>query len=317
VSGRLKGVAGVALLVAFAIVDIVLIAYAVRSPDAPDPVLTVGSRPSSTPTAREDPPKTPPVDPAAVRQERPFDALNALIGIRGRTGDCAAGDVADLELTTDGGASWAELSSPVDEVLRVKLIDPDNFWVVGAGGDCVPLFYRTSDRGGTWQGPNGTLGAWHRLPGDGFRSVHGPSEVPGEEQVANPCSRRAPLVELDGVNVLDGAVLCADGSVHLSSDSGLTWAQAGAAVEGAIALSFVSGTTGFLAVAGDDDCAGLAVLRTDDAGDTWDLAGCASGADARGLVGLAFGTDQGGMLVVDRTTYGTTDGGQTWTRAAG
>lgn len=314
-AGRLKGVAGVALLVAFAIADIVLIAYAVRSPDTPEPVLTVDSRPTSTPTAREDPSKTPPVGPAAVRQERPFDALNALIGIRGRAGDCAAGDVGDLELTTDGGASWVKLDSPVDEVLRVKLTDANIAWVVGAGGDCVPLFYRTSDRGGSWQGPNGTLGAWHRFPGDGFRSVHGPSKI--QEQVDNPCSRRAPLVELDGVNDFDGAVLCADGSVHLSSDAGLTWAQAGPPVEGAIALSFVSGTTGFLAVAGDDDCAGLAVLRTDDAGDTWDLAGCASGADARGLVGLAFGTDQGGMLVVDRTTYGTTNGGQTWTRTAG
>lgn len=109
-----------------------------------------------------------------------------------------------------------------------------------------------------------------------------------------------------------------EGVLLASTDGGRTWREAypSSTPHPALDIAFVSATVGFgLGMIGD----GTAILRTDDAGTTWQLVGQVPG-DA-----LAGGTDQALSFVDERHgwaataagLFATTDGGLTWQAVRG
>jgi hypothetical protein len=293
---------GPVLVVVLAIIVGVLVFLALRPPTPPTTVVTDPPAATATESASPTPEPTPePTSTAAApvvpARERPVDVQSATVAARAVAGACPGGG-ALVELTRDGGTTWVGVDTPADEVLRVSWNEGPDLWFVGATGNCAPGFWRSEDEGSTWAAPTDAAGAWHLLPDPASQQLHAP-----DGDVDSPCGASGTL-ELESLPPDGALVLCGDGRIAGSSDSGATWQQVAAAT-GALALGVVDGQP-VVVQPGGEGCTGLSVgsplveERT-----------CVGGAVGQG-VGLAFAGPDAGYLVAGDITWVSSDRGVTW-----
>jgi len=229
-------------------------------------------------------------------------AVDTLRAWRVRVGSCSAGG-ATVAATTDGGKTWANAKAPLRTVVRVRLVDAQSAFVIGADASCVAELKNTTDGGGTWESAIDVGRAWFRDPKDP-RVVGAPGP-----STSQPCGARA-VVDLAALSTGNARVLCADGQVRSTSNSGSTWTDLGRAA-GAVALAVPLANLAqtYVAVLNAADCAGVQVRRVDQRIAT----ACVVTAAPRdqGQVALSL-VDGGGWLTVGDKTMRSTDNLVTW-----
>ena len=243
---RRLAIAGIAV---FAVVDVVLIGFALGFFGGGDAAPTASSSSAPAVIASETPtpqPSAPLPAPEATPVLRTLSAVDGQVAWRAERGSCDAQAV--IEVTDDGGASWRPTQPSAvggRQVLWLWAQDDDYAQaVVTTGDDCTVDGIRTFTSGDFWQSNDDALGAAAYL--DGSFAMVTPSGV------AAPCD--APVQVAEDVAI---TVLCADGTLQRSTDEGANWATS--TVAGAV--SFSPTTDGFaLAVQGAPSCQGIAVL---------------------------------------------------------
>lgn len=301
-------------IVAFVVVDILLVIWAitsVRTPphDPPAKASVVSTTPSSetrtsTPKATATPTATALAD--AVAPTRVLAAVDANTAWRANTGACPA-TKATLQLTTDGGKTWktsdAAAATGASSPVRILATSDNEASVVSLSGDgCTPEFIRTYVAGDNWATYNDELaGTWFVDPGAASK-VHAPSG-----NVAPPCKR---VVGLAARDTDHAAVLCSDHTVYRTTNAGAGWGK-GLTVRGAVAIS--AGGSGYVAAAtGDAKCNGVTTSSFDATTGNAKAGGCfASGAPKSGAVALAAGGDALWLWVGGKLGH-SSDGGVTW-----
>ncbi len=233
----------------FALADIALIALALglisggadqaeRNSASPAASLSAEASPEPTETPAPIPPAAPVLRALAV--------VDGQVAWRAERGDCETQAV--IEVTSDGGATWIP-TQPVTtggrEVLWLWAQDADYAQaVVGAGDSCAPTGIRSFTSGDFWNLSADTVGEAAYVASDG--TLVTPAGY------VSPCTSPTDVTERDDST----AVLCADGTVHETSD-GVSWASA--AVPGAVAF-VAAGEDYVVAVQQTPSCGGMALV---------------------------------------------------------
>lgn len=244
---------------------------------------------------------------AAAPLTRLVLAVDATHAWRVDVGSCADGGAA-VATSSNGGRTWTAHDAPVKAITRLRATSARSAFVIGADGSCAASMRNTSNGGTSWTSGGGVGSSWYR-DAAAPKVVHTPR---GAE--ARPCRGGAKVVDLLPVSTARATVLCADGQVRATSDSGASWSASGSA-PGALAAASDGGTDTWVARAGDQGCDGIAVVR---ASRPTDVIGCAkvslTGVEP-GQVALSAAGSAGWLLVGDQTLH-STDGLKTWTLAS-
>ena len=306
--GSTAGLAGLLAL------NVVLVGWALRSNDTtPQSAL---SAPLETTAASEGPSSTPSVTPsttatatgtatataAAAPLQTILVALDNQRAWRVRVGSCADGG-AKVATTTDGGTTWVDAKAPLGTIVRVRPTDGQSAFVIGADASCAAEFKSTSNGGTTWGSDSAVGSAW-------FRDPKSPVAVraPGPATSA-PCGRRE-VLDLAVLSVESARVLCADGLVRSTADTGASWTSAGKA-SGAVALAASQATTAqtYVAVLDAPGCAGVQVREVGQSTPISCIPTTAPKDPGQIALSLVAG---GGWLSVGNTTMRSTDKLVTW-----
>ncbi|WP_156376678.1 hypothetical protein [Yonghaparkia sp. Root332] len=306
-------------LVAFLVLDAVLVAWALGAHRAatevePDAVPIVTPQPggSTSPSASASPSASSPAESAAIAPEPSthiLSALDAEVAWRALTGPCPQTE-ATPQLTTDGGASWRDTDATaptgVTSLQRIVVEAPDVATMVALRGtDCTPTLIRTFVAGDNYEEyPDELAGAWFVDPADRSR-VQSPTG-----SATAPCESVVALAARDGASAL---VLCADGSLATTSDSGASWS---AAVPAPGVQAIGNASAGFIAAAvGREGCAGIQVLQIDAASAASSATGCLltdiAPADFAGVVAIAEAASTVWLWAGDLIQR-SSDGGASW-----
>ena len=242
------------VVVAFLTVDAVLLAAALRPPDlSARPPHTI---PTFTPTPTDGPSPTAGIITAAVPSNRVLSALDDGTAWRAGTGTCPD-TAASPERSTDGGATWV----PTDATGTAEVLAPQTLWVLDRMTvelvaldevDCTPQFVKTFVDGADYaRYPAQLATSWYVDPAD-RSAVHTPAG-----KMAAPC---AAVVSLAAASASAGsaALLCADQTVFLTTDSGKGWSQS-VRVIGAVNLG-VTQMGYVIAAVGLPECAGVQLI---------------------------------------------------------
>jgi photosystem II stability/assembly factor-like uncharacterized protein len=186
----------------------------------------------------------------------------------------AVGSPATIRRTTNGGASWTNITNIYTDTLRsVWFVNDTIGFACGAKGRII----KTIDAGLVWD--TVASGVSNLL-----RSVHFPTAQTG--------------------------YICGGGGIIMKSiDGGNTWAQlASPLAQDLINIRFLNQDTGYACSSLGTFLSGY-VIRTYDGGASWDTVH----TNAQGMLGIAIANDStvvsgGGNQTIVRTT----DGGQTW-----
>lgn len=292
-------------LIAFLLLDIVLVYWALRPPPvtpaadaAPTGSSTGGAAPTTPPTST--PPTSPgttgPTETANVRP-RPVGIL--LVGLdsdvawRATTGTCKDGG-ATLSITRDGGSSWDEVESPARTISRVQPLTGGTGFIVGANRGCDENEFTTDDDGATWVGPRPLVGGW-------ARKLDQPNEIVSpKDGSSRPCGDQN-VLDLSRTSAEQAEALCADGSVKVTNDSGATWSESGEA-EGALAFSnrLENGVlTTYAARAGVEGCDGVQVAKVVSGKEPTEVACVESTTPNPGSVAISASPEAGWLIVGD------------------
>ena len=260
---RLAATLGLVVLV---LVDIALVFAALRitgrSSAAEVPASDVTASTSVEPASTTSPtgPSTPapttstaaPTDVPGVPLTVIVSAVDGSLAWRATVGSCASGGAA-VQISTDGGKTWRNRTSPYAVVTRIQATDASKGFVVGAAQDCSMGVKQTTDGGGTWPG-NGSLADTLARDAKDATKVR----APGSRTVA-PCGS-SPVVDLARNSASGAQVLCADGTVHSSSDDGQTWPESGRVTSGlALDSKVVGGAVTAYVARTAEGCAGVQV----------------------------------------------------------
>jgi hypothetical protein len=224
-------------------------------------------------------------------------------------GSCDRGG-ASVAVTTDGGGTWTDGTTPFSTIVRGKATSGRSAFVIGAGSGsgsgCAPAYASTGNGGGTWSAAGLLDRAWYRDPARPA-VVHAPGPA-----TSSPCGR-GDVLDLAVISYSRADVLCAGGAVRTTSTTGASWSQVGR-VRGAVALAVpvASPSLSYVAVLGEAGCSGVSIQRL---GQRKPLS-CVTVASTGppGAVALAV-VDGGGWLAVDTRTWRSTDALATWSAA--
>jgi len=288
-------------IVAFVVVDVLLVAMAVRDVRDRDAPAGAGSEPTSRQgsVGRGVGPGDAPLggSDGVPAEAVLFDAGAGGALLRATRGGCGGPPEPRVGVSTDGGRTFQPVDSPVGEVLRVEIDSAADLWLVGLDESCVPGFYRSGDAGQSWEESAGTAGAWHLLPGDA-EALHAPAG-------------RAPIgcspVTLSSVDPQVAFAGCADDSLRMTGDGGATWRPAGR-VPGLVATAFRGPDVG-VAVGLTPRCPAK-MWRTTNAGRAWSPDQCLPGAEPAQAVAVAPGVtyvQRGGRVEAARDGLGFTN----------
>lgn len=250
---RLGERTGVVALMAFLVVDVLLVGYAINSTRQPvaEGGTTITSGPLTTPTsstsARTTARATVKVVPLAVGLV-PMDGDAAL---RFSTGTCQDGGSV-LELTSNAGKTWGPKAAPFDAISRLRVRADGSAFVVGGNtsADCAPSIRQADAVDADFGDSAEVSDAWYR----DLRSPAALGVPAGGSK--KPCGSAA-VVDVV-VPETAAVVLCADGRLR-TSQTGEQWADRGKAV-GALAIGLESGERIVAVVPSAGGCEGLAVV---------------------------------------------------------
>jgi hypothetical protein len=274
---------------------------------------TATEDPSTTPTPT--PSLTPSPTPSPTQSATATTATNApaplqtiLVGINNKqawrinVGSCVKGG-AKLAVTTDGGTTWAHAKTSLSTIVRVRPTDGQTAFIVGADSNCAAELKSTRDAGATWASGSAAGSAW-------FRDPKNPVTVrsPGPASSA-PCGPRA-VLDLAVQSAGSARVLCADGLVRSTSNTGVSWTDSGKA-SGAVALAVRSTSPAqtYVAILDAPGCAGVQIRRVDQSTPTSCIETTAPKTPGQIALSLVAG---GGWLSVGDTTMRSTDKLATW-----
>ena len=320
---RRKRLAATLGLVALVLVDIALVFAALRitgrssAAEVPSSDGTVG--PTSAPAVTTSPPApvtttttapdSGPTNITAVPLTVVVSAVDGTLAWRATAGTCGAGG-ATVQITTDGGKTWRNRTSPYPVITRIQATDATKGFVVGADEACAMGVRSTTDGATTWPG---TVALADTLARDATDATK--VRAPGNRTVA-PCGTTQ-VVDLARNSANGAEALCADGSLRSSSDDGRTWPEAGRVTSALAMDSKLVGSTVTAYVAwSKEGCEGVQVSTVVNSQVT-DV-GCAPVAAADvvpGKVALAAPNQDTGWLVVGTTTWRSSDGLKTWSKA--
>ena len=309
-------------LLALVVLDIALVVAALRvsgpttgaatplpdgtaAPAAP-PFNAMPSGASPEPTSTTSSPTSPSAEPA-VPLTVVLSAVDGSTAWRATVGTCASGGAA-IQITTDGGRTWRNRTSPFPVVTRVQATDASRGFAVGASDTCEMAVRNTTDGGGAWHAGN--------LADTIARDAKDPTKVRASGRTVVPCNTVA-VVDVARNSTNGAQALCADGFLRSSTDDGQSWTEGGK-VEGALALDsrLVGGTVTTYVARTKETCEGVAVGSVVN-GTTTDLGCAATGSRPEpGTVTLAAPTGQVGWLLVAGETWRSSDGLQSWTKAS-
>lgn len=301
------------MLGAFLAADVVLVAMALRSPSPGSPpsvginshVTTPAStgRPSGTGTAAR--PTTKPTTGAPRPTGAPagfsaqpllvtLTAFDATTAWRSTVGSCNKGG-ATVEVSTDGGATWATVTAPAGAVVRVQPLGAARAFAVAAGDECALAQFTTNDAGETWAGPQALEGGW-------ARRLDQPNEVVTPQlENARPCGDVA-VIDLSRTSAEQAEALCAGGAVKVTDDGGQTWADSGEA-EGGLALSnrLEADVLSTYVARVASGCSGVEVVKVVKGEQASQVACVDTRAATRGRIAISVTTDSGWLRVGDET----------------
>ncbi len=307
VSSRLATVG----LAALAAATVVLVAVALRSNDTSgvdrSPVSSADTSPTPSHTgSAASSPTTAATATATAALGAPLQTMLVAIddkaAWRVHTGSCSAGG-ATLATTGDGGRTWTDTKAPLGTIVRVRPTDAKTAFVIGADTPCAAELSTTSDGGRAWASTKDVGSAW-------FRDLKNPKVVAGPgSSTSRPCDGRE-VLDLAVVSTSTARVLCADGVIRSTANTGSTWTGSGNA-SGAVALAVLSSKPAqiFVARVNAPDCAGVQIWRVDQR--TAPSCITTSLPENPGQISLSL-FDGGGWLAVGDTTRRSTDGLVTW-----
>jgi hypothetical protein len=260
-------------LLALAAADVVLITFALKAgagPEAADPAAGAAISSSSSAAAKGPTPSpghsgasgqgtasaprsSPTPGPGSARLM--IEAVDGKHAWRVFAGTCDKGG-ATIERTSDGGATWEHVTSPLRTLTRLQPRSPEAAFVVGADRSCKPQLRSTVDKGGSWAATAPASLAWYIDPRNP-RVVHAPGAGP-----TRPCPGQGAAIDLAASGVGGAAVLCGDGRVMKTASGGSSWSGAGR-VKGAVALAVSPAGAGhnYVIRRGGPGCAGLQLVR--------------------------------------------------------
>lgn len=292
---------------AFVVVDVFLVAAALQHVRAPAPGLdealptpTSTSGQTDTKTGTSATQQTPSDGPGKQRSEVLLSVGVDGTILRATMGNCRSDETGEVEVSTDGGASFTPVYDDVPQVLRVVAVSRSDLWFVGTDDACRPSVQRSGDTGQSWVESEGTAGAYHLTATLDRSLVHAPDGV-----VTAGCA----AIDLAPVNADVAFVGCADGEIRRTGDGGQSWVPVGQ-VDGLISLAFLNAQSGYALAAGSPCPA--AVLATDDAGGTWKQTGCLNGETPETITANVYAV----VAQADGSTEVSIDDGQTWAPAS-
>lgn len=252
-------------VVAFILVDILLVAFALSSnradakAGAPRTIAVATAQPTADPEVEPveapAPEPTPEITPVfSVPPTRILAALDETAAWRALTGECPEA-AASPELTTDAGKTWkstdATKSTDVTALQRIRVSGPRVASMIGFSQDgCEPQFVKTYVAGDTFKSyPDEVDSTWFVNPVD-RATVHSPTgDTPA------PCDSVITLAPRDANAA---AVLCADQTTFITTDGAETWSTA-VPVPGTVNLTVTQ--TGYIYTAvGLPECAGVQLI---------------------------------------------------------
>ncbi|MFV0462192.1 MAG: hypothetical protein ACK5MP_03190 [Nostocoides sp.] len=296
-----------AALLALIALDVILVVFLIRhrsaeqAPAAPAPSPTVSTPQPSALTASTAAGAL--VDPDSV-STMPVEVVDDSHLWAALPGTCAKGGT-KLLTTSDGGRTVTATPVPFNVITRVAPSSSTKGFVVGAGKDCTAQARRTADSGKTWASPGPTTGTWYLDPAK-------PTDVHTvTNRTVRACGDGVDARSLVRVTDAQVVVLCRNGEVRTTNDSGATFTSAGT-VKGAVAVTGTStnGTlTSYVAAVAQPTCTGVSIAEVGSAKPL----GCASmsGTFDRS-VGLAV-KGASGWLFIGQKVAVSTDGLKTWT----
>ncbi|WP_310889902.1 hypothetical protein [Clavibacter capsici] len=305
---------GVTAVVAFLVVDLILVSAAVtRTGGGSSSSGTAAPAPSaSTAPAAEAPAPTPTPTPTAsptpsaaastaVQAPTVFLAAgNAEVAWRTTAGSCT-GEPARIQTTIDSGRTWDTRSTGTFDARRILALQVESPDVGSIVADVTAACSRTtlqSFTGGEfWRdAPAQTAGTAYVDPAEPrtVRLVQGQQDAPCDDAVQVVDSGQA------------AAVLCGSGALHVRSGSG-DFRRVDA--PGTLALAL--GADGILTAGTSGSCAGTSVGRIVPASGAVSVLGCAKAVPTSGSVAISAAGRDVWLLTGDAVSI-STDGGATW-----
>jgi hypothetical protein len=195
------------------------------------------------------PSSLPPNDPNVAIATRLLVAASATEAWRATAGDCQT--QGQVEYSEDGGKSWrgAEKAA-LGPIVRLGVENNGNLYAVGgAGKDCSIRYVSYSKTGQVASQTATPRGIW-------FRDPKNPDEIygPGSAR-ATPCKGQQ-AVGLASLSTTVALLVCTDGSLMASSNSGKSWKKADELV-GTMAVGAAAGR--FWVAGQGKNCDGIAV----------------------------------------------------------
>jgi len=241
-------------VIAFVLIDVLLISWALSTRTASTPATTAGPIPTFTPESSATATPTMAVPTAAIPSTRILSALEGTTAWRANTGECPVAP-AMPEVTRDSGATWKETDATaeveISALQSLEVVSDSQIELVGLGSeDCAPLFARSFVSGEDYSlAPDLLDSRWYVDPAD-RATVETPSGA-----VDAPCKTVVALAPRTNV---ESAVLCADTQVFSTDDAGDTWSNS-VTINGAVNLA-VTEMGYVIATVGLPECAGVQLI---------------------------------------------------------
>jgi hypothetical protein len=294
-----KRTLGITVLAVLVVLDLVLIALALRPPPAAEPVAMPIAPPleaSAPEVAGEE------ATAAAPSQDFPAPGPARLVAVRQdgsalavQTGSCAESNSSGLEIPSSGAPRTVTVPGSV--MGRLVTADDGSQDLVATSSECYgALRFTEAEVPDEWTSQGSPQGTAYMFPGGTAIELQaGPVPHPCDVKSFSPGGQQP-------------TVLCSDGSVLVSSES--TWQPRGNLTAG-LAISHIANGTGSVGLATAADCTGLTVNRSDDGGAAWSRTGCIPAAAATGEP-VGIGAQGTTVVVVDgagRAYRGNINGG--------
>ncbi|OUE27308.1 hypothetical protein [Clavibacter michiganensis] len=304
--GRIIPGVGVTAVVAFLVIDLILVSAAVTRTgggSGDEGAATSAPSPSSTDAAAAPTPTPAPSATPSTTVAAPtvfLAAGNAEVAWRTTAGSCT-GEPARIQTTIDAGRTWDTRSTGSFDARRILALQVESPDVGSVVADVTAACSRTtlqSFTGGEF---------WRDAPARTATTAYVDPATPGTVQLVQG-SRDAPCD--DAVQVVDSgqaaAVLCGSGDLHVRSGSG-DFRRIDA--PGALALAL--GPDGILTAGTAGSCAGTSIGRIVPASGDVSVLGCADAVPTSGSVALSAAGADVWLLTGDAVSI-STDGGATW-----